>query len=69
MGGTLGPVGATLAAGAVAVSAAAAVALGPLALALPVAAVAGVALLREPMALLTLYVWVGLYKDQSVVAS
>jgi O-antigen ligase len=69
MGGALGPVGATLAAGAVAVSAAAAVALGPLALGLPVAVVAGVVLLREPMALLTLYVWVGLYKDQSVVAS
>jgi O-antigen ligase len=69
MGGALGPVGTTLVAGAVAVSAAAAVALGPLALALPVAAVAGVVLLREPMALLTLYVWVGLYKDESVVAS
>jgi O-antigen ligase len=29
----------------------------------------GIVLLREPMALLTLYIWVGLYKDESVVAS
>jgi O-antigen ligase len=69
VGGTIGPVGATLAAGAVAISAAAAVALGPLALGLPVALAVGIVLLREPMALLTLYVWVGLYKDKSVVAS
>jgi O-antigen ligase len=69
MGGALGPAGATLATGAVAVSAAAAVAFGPLALGLPVALATGVVLLREPMALLTLYVWVGLYKDESVVAS
>jgi O-antigen ligase len=62
-------VGAALAAGAVAVSASAAVVFGPLALGLPVALVAGAVLLRAPMALLTLYVWVGLFKDKSVVAS
>jgi O-antigen ligase len=48
-------------------AAVAAVAFGPMALGVPVVIVAGVILIREPMALLNLYVWVGLYKDYSAV--
>jgi hypothetical protein len=58
-----------LAAAAAAFAAAATVALGPKALAIPVAAVAVLFLLREPLALLNLYLVVGLFKDQAVVKS
>jgi O-antigen ligase len=63
----LHPAGAALAAGAAALAAGAAVAVGPVALAIPVALVGALFLVREPMALLSLYVWVGLYKDQAIV--
>ena len=62
-----GPV--ALGAVAATVAAAAAVTIGPAALALPVALALGVFLVREPLALLTLYVYVGLFKEQAVVAA
>jgi O-antigen ligase len=48
-------------------AAAAAVMLGPAALALPAALVACVFLVREPLALLVLYLWIGLFKQQPIV--
>jgi O-antigen/teichoic acid export membrane protein len=50
-------------------AAAATVALGPKALAIPLAAVVVLFLLRQPLALLNLYLVVGLFKDQAVVKS
>jgi O-antigen ligase len=51
------------------VAAVSAVTIGPAALALPVALALGLFLVREPLALLTLYVFVGLFKEQAVVAA
>jgi O-antigen ligase len=56
-------------AGAAAIAAASAVTIGPAALALPVALAGGLFLVREPLALLTLYVYIGLFKEQAVVAA
>jgi O-antigen/teichoic acid export membrane protein/O-antigen ligase len=50
-------------------AAAATVALGPKALAIPVAVIVVLLLLREPLLLLNLYLVVGLFKDQAVVKS
>jgi O-antigen/teichoic acid export membrane protein len=58
-----------LALAAAAFAAAATVALGPKALAIPVVVVVVLFLLREPLALLNLYLVVGLFKDQAVVKS
>jgi O-antigen ligase len=58
-----------LGAGAATVAAVSAVTIGPAALALPVALALGLFLVREPLALLTLYVFVGLFKEQAVVAA
>jgi O-antigen ligase len=58
-----------LGAGAAMVAAVAAVAVGPAALALPVALALCLFLVREPLALLTLYVYVGLFKEQAIVAA
>jgi O-antigen ligase len=57
------------AAGVAALAAAAAVAIGPAALALPVALAGGLFLVREPLALLTLYMYVGLFKEQAIVSA
>ena len=62
-----GPV--ALGAGAAAVAAVSAVTIGPAALALPVAIALGLFLVREPLALLTLYLYIGLFKEQAVVAA
>lgn len=57
-----------LAAAVVALAAAvAAMAVGPAALAIPAAAAGALFLVREPLALLTLYMYVGLFKEQAVV--
>jgi O-antigen/teichoic acid export membrane protein len=58
-----------LALAAAAFAAVATVALGPKALAIPVVVVVVLFLLREPLALLNLYLVVGLFKDQAVVKS
>jgi len=50
-----------------AVGALAAVFVGPVALALPVALAGVIFLVREPFALLTLFVYIGLFKDEAVV--
>jgi O-antigen ligase len=63
----LEPGTATLAAGVAALAALAAVAVGPLALAIPVAVAGGLFLVRQPLALLMLYVYMGIFKDESVV--
>jgi O-antigen/teichoic acid export membrane protein len=60
---------ALLALAAAAFAAAATVSLGPKALAIPFAAVVVLFLMREPLALLNLYLVVGLFKDQAVVKS
>jgi O-antigen ligase len=62
-----GPV--ALGAGAAAVAAGCAITVGPAALALPLALALTLFLVREPLALLTLYVYVGLFKEQAVVAT
>lgn len=54
-------------AGVAAVAAVAAVFVGPVAVAIPVAAAGLVFLVREPLALLTLYVYIGLFKEEAVV--
>jgi O-antigen ligase len=56
-------------AGAATIAAVSAVAIGPVALALPLALALGLFLVREQLALLTLYVYVGLFKEQAVVAA
>jgi O-antigen ligase len=61
------PVGAALAAGVVAVASVAAMAMGPVAVAIPPAVAAALFLVRQPLALLTLYTYVGLFKEQPVV--
>jgi O-antigen/teichoic acid export membrane protein len=58
-----------LAIAAAAFAAAATIALGPKALAIPFVVVVVLFLLREPLALLNLYLVVGLFKDQAVVKS
>jgi O-antigen/teichoic acid export membrane protein len=58
-----------LAIAAAAFAAAATVALGPKALAIPFVVLVVLFLLREPLALLNLYLVVGLFKDQAVVKS
>jgi O-antigen ligase len=62
-----GPAALPLGAAAAAVASGAAVTLGPVALAIPAGLAACVFLVREPLALLTLYVYVGLFKEQAVV--
>jgi O-antigen ligase len=49
------------------VAAAAAVLAGPMALAIPVAIAVLIFLVREPLALLTLYVYIGLFKEEAIV--
>jgi O-antigen ligase len=62
--------GEALAAGAIAlVAAAAAVKAGPVALGIPVALALSVALVREPLALLALFLEVGLFKNEAIVKS
>jgi O-antigen ligase len=56
-----------LSAGAAGLAAGAAVSLGPAALAMPLALAACAFLVREPLALLTLFLYIGLFKDQGVV--
>lgn len=63
------PVPAALGTGAAVVAAVAAVTIGPAALALPLGAVAALFLVREPLALLTLYLYVGLFKEQAVISA
>ena len=58
-----------LAAGGVVVATAAAVALGPVALALPVAALLAVALVREPLVLYVAFLYIGVFKDEPLVSS
>jgi len=58
-----------LGAGAAAVGAGAAVTLGPAALGVPVVLLICLALVREPLALLTLYAYVGLFKEQAVLGA
>jgi O-antigen ligase len=60
---------AALGAGAAAIAAVSAVTIGSAALALALAAVGALLLVREPLALLTLYVYVGLFKEQAVVTA
>ncbi|MGZ6679829.1 MAG: O-antigen ligase family protein [Solirubrobacteraceae bacterium] len=63
----LQPGAVALGAGTAGVAAAAAVTVGPAAVAIPLAIAAGVFLVREPFALLALYLWIGLFKEQSIV--
>jgi O-antigen ligase len=65
----LGSVLALGAIGAVAVAGVAAVAIGPNALAIPVAVLVVAFFLREPLALLALFLEIGLFKEQAVVQS
>jgi O-antigen ligase len=65
----LGTAGAIGVVGAVAVACVAAVAVGPKALAIPVAVVVVAFFLREPLALLALYLEIGLFKDEAGVRS
>jgi O-antigen ligase len=68
-GGGARPVPAALGAGAAAIAAVSAVTMGPAALALVLGAVGALLLVREPLALLTLYMYVGLFKEQAVVTA
>ncbi len=63
----LGPGAAALAAAAAAFAAVAALTIGPVALAIPPAIAGGLFLVREPLALLTLYLYIGLFKEQAIV--
>jgi O-antigen ligase len=63
----LRPGAAALAAGAAALAAAAAVTAGPAAVGIPLALAGGLFLVRQPLALLTLFVYIGLFKEQAVV--
>jgi O-antigen ligase len=56
-------------AGAATIAAVSALTIGPAALALPVALALGLFLVREPLALLTLYIYVGLFKEQAIIAA
>jgi O-antigen ligase len=49
------------------IAAIAAITVGPAALAIPLAIAGGLFLIREPLALLTLFLYVGLFKEQAVV--
>jgi O-antigen ligase len=51
------------------IAAVSALTIGPAALALPLALGLGLLLVREPLALLTLYTYIGLFKEQDVVAA
>jgi O-antigen ligase len=53
--------------GAGVLSAAAAIALGPMALAFPVAAILAMALAREPLVLYVAFLYVGVFKDQALI--
>ena len=63
------PLPAVLGAAAAAVAAVSAVTIGPAALGLAFAAVGALLLVREPLALLMLYIYVGLFKEQAVVSA
>jgi O-antigen ligase len=63
----IGPAAVALAAATAILAAAAALTLGPAALAIPLLLVGVVFLVRHPLALLTLFVYVGLFKEQAVV--
>jgi O-antigen/teichoic acid export membrane protein/O-antigen ligase len=65
----VGPAEALLALGAIGFAALATVALGPKALAIPFAVVVVWFFIREPLALLNLYLVIGLFKEQPVVSS
>jgi O-antigen ligase len=65
----LGTAGAIGVVGAVTVAGVAAVAVGPKALAIPVAVIVVAFFLREPLALLALYLEIGLFKEEAVVQS
>jgi O-antigen ligase len=58
-----------LGSGIVAVAASAALVTGPVAMAIPLAVAVVAFLLREPLALLALYLQIGLFKEQAIVAS
>jgi O-antigen ligase len=68
-GSTVGPVPIALGAGAAGLAAVSAVTIGPGALALPLVAVGALLLVREPLALLTLYLYVGLFKEQAIISA
>jgi O-antigen ligase len=63
----VGPGAVALGAGTAVLAAAGALAIGPVALGIPLVLVGVAFLLRQPMALLTLFVYVGLFKEQAVV--
>ena len=63
----LGPGAVVLGVGTAALAAGAAVTVGPAALGIPAALAAGLFLIRQPLALLTLYVYVGLFKGEAIV--
>jgi O-antigen ligase len=63
----VGPGAAALGAGAAALAAGAAVAMGPAAIGIPLALAAAIFLVREPLALLTLYTYIGLFKGEAAV--
>jgi O-antigen ligase len=65
----VGTTGALLAAGVVFVAAAATVTVGPVAIAIPCLIAVVAFFLREPLALLALYLEIGLFKSESVVSS
>ena len=58
-----------LAAAGVVVATAAAAALGPVALALPVAALLAVVLVREPLVLYVAFLYIGVFKDEPLVSA
>jgi O-antigen ligase len=64
---TIGPAALALGAGAVTLAVVTTLTLGPVALGVPLALAAGLLLIRHPLALLTLFVWIGLFKEQAVV--
>jgi O-antigen ligase len=63
----LGPAAVTLGAGTAVLAAAGALILGPAALGIPLLLAGVVFLVRQPLALLTLFVYVGLFKEQTLV--
>jgi O-antigen ligase len=63
----IGPAAVALGAGTAVLAAAAALSIGPAALGIPLLLAGVLFLVRQPLALLTLFVWVGLFKEQAVV--
>ena len=63
----IGPAAVALGAGAALVAAAGALILGPAALGIPLVLAGAVFLVRHPLALLTLFVYIGLFKEQAVI--